>query len=299
MPLGDKWIVGFDLREHSDGAVRFASWMAGEAEGQQKPQTLIGVHVLERDKLRHVQKVEALQEIEKRAHARMDAVAADAGPEGRFAELNLLVDRAADEALSDTAKADDIAGMVIGRRAKVGADPIVRLGGIARRLLRWLPKPVVVTPPDLSAGDIGKGPIIAATDCQDDSRTACHFAIELGKRTGRDVVLVYVVPLPEEWGGHYLPDTSLDQVKRDLQASGEIGLERWAKEQGFQGHPGMVLQGGVLPRLTHLAQEIDSPLIVTGSRKLGPVARFFVASVGTELAATAKTSVAVVPPESE
>ena len=101
--------------------------------------------------------------------------------------------------------------------------------------------------------------------------------------------------MPEEWGAHYLPSTSVTHVRGELQAGGEIELERWAKEQGLHGQAGMVVQGGVLPRLIDVATDLDSPLIVTGSRQLGPVARFFVASVGSELAASAGCSVAVVP----
>lgn len=296
--MSDKpWIVGLDLRDRSDGAIAFARWLSDRtaaSSGGARPK-VHGAHVLERDKLRFVQEKEDLAQIEKMTRLRMHDVLRHAGALEVFDEPELVVDDDADEALTRLVQTHEAAMLLVGRKAKIGTDPVVRLGRVARRLLRTLPCPVVVTPPDLDASAVGKGPIIVGTDCQDDAREAVDFAVDMGARIGRDVLLAHVVPMPEEWGAHYLPTASVAHVRSELQASGEITLERWAKEQGLQGHAGVVLQGGVLPRLIELARDNASPLIVTGSRGLGPVARFFVASVGSELAASAPCPVAVVP----
>lgn len=292
-----EWIIGLDLRDRSDGAVRFARWVgerAGETAGQTAPR-MRGVHVLERDKLRYVTAEQDLAQIEKMARVRMHDVVRKAGAADHIAALDLVVDADAEAKLDETARSAEAEVLLVGRKAKIGTDPVVRLGRVARRLLRALPSTVIVTPPDLQTEHVGGGPVVVATDCQDDARDAVEFALRFAELTGRKIVLVHVVPMPEEWGAHYLPTTSVTHVKHELQAGGELALERWAKDQGLHGHAGMVLQGGVLPRLIDVAEELDSPLIVTGSRGLGPVARFFLASVGSELAASAGCSVAVVP----
>jgi nucleotide-binding universal stress UspA family protein len=202
----------------------------------------------------------------------------------------------AEDALGREADEQDSV-LVIGRRAKSGQDRIVRLGRVARRLLRTLPCPVLVTPPDLDPSGLGAGPIIAATDAREDSRSACALAARLAERLGRKLLLAHVVPMPEGWGGSYLPRDSVARVTAELQASGEIELERWAKSEGLHGHAAVVLQGGVLARVLALADEVAAPMIVVGSHELGPVPRFFVASVGSELAAMATVPVLVVPPE--
>lgn len=292
-----EWIIGLDLRDRSDGAIRFARWVgerAGESEGQNAPR-MRGVHVLESDKLRYVTAEQDLAQIEKMARVRMHDVVRKAGAADHFAALDLVVDADAEAKLDETARVHAAEVLLVGRKAKIGTDPVVRLGRVARRLLRALPCTVIVTPPDLETDAVGDGPVVVATDCQDDAREAVDFALRFAELTGRKIVLVHVVPMPEEWGAHYLPSTSVNHVKHELQAGGELALERWAKDQGLHGHAGMVLQGGVLPRIIGVAKELDAPLIVTGSRGLGPVARFFVASVGTELAASAGCPVAVVP----
>jgi len=294
-----KWIVGIDLRPQSDGPVRFAAWLREHV--QSEGDDYAGVHVLEREQLEHMGQMVDRQEAARQTQTTMTRVVADAGAAEVLPDPKLVVDEDAEEGLSHACKdahdADQDPVLVVGRRAKRGEDKLVRLGRVARRLLRTLPAPIVVTPPDLDPSTLGDGPIIAATDTRDDSRAACAWAAELGEKLGRSVLLAHVVPMPEHWGASYLPRDSVARVTEELQASGELALEKWAKEQGLQGHAGVVVQGGVLARLLALAEEVRSPMIVVGSHKLSAVVRFFVASVGSELAAMAKVPVAVVSPE--
>jgi nucleotide-binding universal stress UspA family protein len=294
-----KWIVGIDLRPQSDGPVRFAAWLREQLESEED--SFAGVHVLEREQLEHIGQMVDRQEATRQTQSTMTRVLADAGASAVLSDPKLVVDEDAEDGLSHACKdahdADEDPVLVIVRGAKRGEDKLVRLGRVARRLLRTLPSPIVVTPPDLDPSRLGDGPIIAATDTRDDARAACAYAVELGKKLGRSVLLAHVVPMPEHWGASYLPQDSVTRVTQELQASGELALEKWAKEQGFQGHAGVVVQGGVLARLLALADEVKAPMIVVGSHKLNAVARFFVASVGSELAAMAKVPVVVVSPE--
>ncbi len=291
-----KWIVGIDLRPQSDGPVRFATWLSKQlatTEGE----SFAGIHVLEREQIQHIGQMVDIEESKRQTQSAMTRVVEEAGGAEVLADRSLVVDVDAEDGLADVCRHNQDPVLIIGRRAKRGEDKLVRLGRVARRVLRTLPAPVIVTPPDLDPDSLGDGPIIAATDTRDDARAACAFAVELAEKLGRSVLLAHVVPMPEHWGASYLPRDSVARVTRELQAGGELQLEKWAKEQGLQGHAGVVIQGGVLARLLALADETRAPMIVVGSHKLNAVARFFVASVGSELAAMAKVPVVVVSPE--
>lgn len=62
---------------------------------------------------------------------------------------------------------------------------MIRLGRVARRILRRLGAPVLVVPPDLRAEQIGGGPVTALTSVSADSARACRFAADLAARLGR------------------------------------------------------------------------------------------------------------------
>ena len=275
--------------------MKVADWLARNLKSQQG-ESFSGVHILEREQLDQVARLVDLDESKRQTEAAMTRVVENAGAGELLSDRTLLSNLSAEEGLTQSV-GDGDAVLIIGRTAKRGEDRLVRLGRVARRLLRTLPAPIVVTPPDLDPSTLGDGPIIAATDARDDARAACAFADELGKKMGRDVLLAHVVPMPEHWGASYLPQDSVGRVTQELQASGEMQLEKWAKEQGLQGHAGVVVQGGVLARLLALAEETRAPMIVVGSHKLNAVARFFIASVGSELAAMSKVPVVVVPPD--
>jgi nucleotide-binding universal stress UspA family protein len=291
-----KWIVGVDLRPQSEGPVRFSAWLADQLTESGADQ-FAAIHVVERDQLQHLGQHVGLEEVERQAESAMQKTIDGASASSVLAERSLVMDADAEDALGHAASEAGDGGLIIGRRAKRGEDKLVRLGRVARRLARTLPSPVIITPPDLDPQALGDGPIIAATDARDDARAACRFAVEIAEKMSRSVLLAHVVPMPEHWGTSYLPEGSVKQVKRELQGAGELQLEKWAKEQGLQGHAGVVIQGGVLARLLALAEEVKSPMIVVGSHRLNAVTRFFVASVGSELAAMSKVPVAIVPPD--
>ncbi|NJK31386.1 MAG: universal stress protein, partial [Deltaproteobacteria bacterium] len=78
----------------------------------------------------------------------------------------------------------ELDALLVGRRARRDEDPIVRLGEVTRRVVRKLPAPVIVVPPDFGddARDLlGSGPIILATDLSDH----CIAAAPLRQADGR------------------------------------------------------------------------------------------------------------------
>ncbi|MCA9694402.1 MAG: universal stress protein, partial [Myxococcales bacterium] len=203
-------------------------------------------------------------------------------------------DTSAEAHLEALAQARPGVGLILGRRAPTAGGRVVRLGRVARRLLRALPGPVVIVPPDLDPATLGDGPVIATTDARDDSLPACRFAVALARALGRSALLVHVVPTPDVWI-HEAVMLPPEQVFGRLQAEGEAVLARWAQRHELDALERFVDVGGVVHGVEAIAQARNAPLIVCGSRQLGAIPRFFAGSVASELAASSRLPVAVIP----
>ena len=294
MSATNHWTLGLDLREGAEGPLVFARWLCTHLGDEA---SLEPIHVLEQDQLgllatagRREQALELAQESLEKTQKR-------AGDETPLDNVRFVETGTPEDVLADAASRSQ--GLILGRLAPRGTDKLLRLGGVARRLLRKLPAPTIVVPPDLGTDTIGMGPIIFACDGHDDSLGAARFAQSLAKQLDRELLLAHVVPMPYGWSVGYLPPDSVKQVRADLRARGERSLERWAMQHGISGLRGVVCDGIVQEELIHLANKEDALMIVAGSRKLNAVERLFVTSVGSELAASSACPVAVVPPDYE
>ncbi|MCA9704742.1 MAG: universal stress protein [Myxococcales bacterium] len=138
----NRWVVGLDLRPSGQGALRFAHWLAG-ATRQGQP-TFVGVHVLVEAHLRAALRYHHLDEVETNAKALAERVVGEVSEDEFLAERKVICGRTAEEALAELARPSGTRALVIGRQARRGEKRLVRLGRVARRLLRTLPAPVVV-----------------------------------------------------------------------------------------------------------------------------------------------------------
>jgi nucleotide-binding universal stress UspA family protein len=289
-----KWTLGLDLREGAEGPLVFARWLC-EQLAATGTAVLDPIHVIEQDQIGLLASVDKRDQIIGLAE---DAVARTLGRidvTTPLANLRLVEVGEPEDVLASAAK--DADGLIIGRLAPRGQDKVLRLGGVARRLLRRLAAPTLVVPPDLRKDQIGKGPIILACDGNEDSIGATRFALRMADRLRRELILAHVVPMPYGWSVGYLPPEAVKQVRADLQTQGERKLERWASQHGITNLRGVVSEGMVADEMASLAKAEDALMLVTGSRKLNALERLFVTSVGSELAASASCPVAVVPPD--
>lgn len=282
-----KWIVGTDLGERSIGALRVAAWLQHHARGDG---SLVGVHALDQ-RVRTMLTEQRAQQIIEATEEALRAQVAQLGIADSFTELRTVLAHTPEEALAEAASTVGIDGVVVGRIARSDGATPWRLGSVARRLLRRLPAPVMVVPPDLA--ELGSGPVLLATDLHDDSAAAGQLALRLSRELGRELLVAHVdlalvastsaigygVAMPLE-----LKPRTIDDV------------ERWIGAQRLGSASATLLEGDVVERLLHCARRARAPLLVCGSRKLGLGERIFSSSVASELAARAETAVVAVPP---
>jgi nucleotide-binding universal stress UspA family protein len=279
MPAIKPWILGLDLGPRSHGALVFAAWLrSGGADVR-------GLHVLEAWAGPFLAATED-------PGVTVRAVVAE-----RYAHLGIapleqvevmVMPRAEDGLLGAAATAE---GLVIGRAAPRGERPRVRLGSVARRVLRALPVPVIVVPPDLVA--VAPGPILLATDLGPSSEEAVRFAVALAATHGRELELVHV--------GEPRHSDLIDELEpawlreRQIYRAGVQAMaDAWAAERGLGGVRN-VRFGDRAEEIAAVAAHCDAALVVTGSRRIGLAGRLFSTSTASALAGLADRAVAVVP----
>jgi len=295
MSTTNRWIVGLDLRPTGQGALRFARWLAAATrEGQP---SFVGVHVLEEDTLRAALRYHHLDELVSGAREEAEMLLRNAGASNVLDELRVTQGLHAETTLEAIRAEKHADGLVVGRQAPREGHHLLRLGKVARRLLRQLGGPVVVVPPDWEPESVSTdGPVVCATNVGDSSIEAARFAAELARRLGRALVVAYTVPVPEDYGANYIPAATRQKIAAESQEAGERELAEWVEGVGLSEATAVVRQGHVTEQVLRLARESGAAMIVTGSRRLSTLERLLLTSVGSELAATSPCPVVVVPP---
>jgi nucleotide-binding universal stress UspA family protein len=253
------------------------------------------VHVVEEQHLLTVLRYHHLAEVMEGARSAARTVI-DAGHAGdAILELDVLQGTEPDAVLEAARAARGASGIVIGRAARSESHSLVRLGRVARRMVRSTAAPVIVVPPDWEPGQVGDGPVAALTNLGAESADACRFAADLAGRLKTDLALVHVAPVPEDFGAQHIPFISLEKLREDYRIDAEKSLSSWVAANGFQSARTAVLQGAVVESAIAYGEEQRSPLLVCGSRGASRIERAFLASTAAELAALAAVPVAVVP----
>jgi nucleotide-binding universal stress UspA family protein len=288
------WILGVDLRPLSHGALQFATWLARNSVDSETAPCFFPVHVLEEDRLLAVLRYHPLDELVTAAREAAQHTLEQHGRTEWLEHLQMFQALRPEERLEVArveARAD---GIIIGRAAGRKERRVVRLGRVARRLLRALQSTVVVVPPDV-AHNIGGGPIVALTSAADDAVEAARFATTLARHVGRKLALVHIVSDPADEGSPFAPRAALERARIDQVRNGERELAAWVASAGLRPDSTAVLQGNVIDEAIAFADEQRSPLLVVGARRRVGIDRVLVPSIGRELAATAGVPVAVVP----
>ncbi|MEX1361570.1 MAG: universal stress protein [Nannocystaceae bacterium] len=288
------WLVGMDLSDKGQGALGYARWLHDALSGR-GPDRFVGVHILEEAELRQLLRYHHLSELEAKAELAADRVVEQLDAGTTLAERRVICGRSAEHALCELSRHDDVRALVIGRQARRGEKRVVRLGRVARRLLRTLPAPVVVVPPDLRAEGVGKGPVLLAASIDADASGASDFARAIAADLGRPLAVAHVIPGDDYLAAELVPSGAAGTFFAELRADHERSLIAWMRTHGLADMPFHIEEGSVVDRLAELARRLESPLVVCGSRGLGLGMRMFSSSVASDLAAACEVPVAVVP----
>lgn len=285
--IHERWIVGLDLSARSHGALVFSAWMRRAESPAERP-SLVGVHVLESWAAHYlpVGREEYVRSVRSVAERHMAEVG------GVFDDVEVVEAARAEDGLAGAAQRGD--AVVIGRSAARESHAFVRLGRVARRVLRQLPAPVFVVPPDLSPSALS-GPIMLAVDLGESSAAAIEAAVRLARAHARPLVLAHA--------GEPRHADLLDELDPRWAAARELfrgGVERefaaWAEAKGL-GSLRRVLEFGAPPEtLARIAAQEQAAVVVVGSRRLSTAERIFTTSTASALAGLCTCPVAVVPP---
>jgi nucleotide-binding universal stress UspA family protein len=287
--------LGLDLRPQTTGAIQYALWMCQQA-GLHPAGHVHPILVLEPDAmvelLRHADEETILGAFKQRGKEVLDEV----GREGHIHPPEVLGGDAV-ELLEDRARAEGSTALLISRRAASTAQlALPRLGSVARRLLRRLKVPVIVTPPDLLASQIGDGPVVVAVDFEDSSHRAVEWARPVADTLNRKLLLVHLADMPEQLGyAGFIQAERWDLLATEILDRGRERMDKFLRAHQIDGVETTVARGPVLPGLIEVATASKACMLVCGSGHHGVLHRIIVPSIASETAALAPVPVAVVP----
>lgn len=290
-----RWIVGLDLERRSAGALQFVRWLAREsraADGEH----FVGVHVLEEEHLELVLRYHHLDHVLSSARAAAEESLRHGGADALVPDVEVIQGLEAAESLREAVRSRGADGLIVGRAAPGAAGVrIVRLGRVARRLLRAVPVPVAVVPPDVRTEALGDGPLVALVRLDARSARTAAFAAGLAGRLGRPLALVYVIPPTVEQAAPYFPPHLGEQLAAEQRARGEQALAAWLASAGITAQLTAVVQGNPVDAALDFAAAHRSPLLVVGARPLHGVATVLASGTASVLASVAPLPVVVVP----
>lgn len=277
------FVFGLDLTYKSHGALVFGEWLRA-ALG---PEAVEALHVIaaREDAARRDTRLRQAQLL---IHERLGA----SGHAQTFAEIRV---RAADSIVEGLgAVASAARALVVGRRTRSGERALVHLGPVVRKLLRGLPLPTIVVPPELRPAALG-GPVVLATDLEAHSDAAARFAAELARACRRELIVAYIAEVHH----NELVDESDPEWRvqgQRFRREAEADLDAWADARGLADARRVALCGSPVEQLLELVEQEPPSLLVLGSRRLSATERLFTTSTSSTVAAYAPCPVAVVPP---
>lgn len=274
------WLLALEISPRSSGALQFARWLRGTLSLR-----VLGVYVHELWQSALMPGDDTACALAVRDETVRWIADLDPGQPGSPIDEARVVDEVDAESGLATA-AHGAPALVVGRRVH-RETPVVRLGRVTRRLLRKLPAPVIVVPPELAA-DAFRGPVMLASDLSESSVAAARFAASFAQRLGRPLVCVYVDrPVWDH-------DPRWADQRNGWKASTERAAREWARDH-CPGNELVVEAGDPVEQLIAISARMDACLLVVGSGRPGLLERIFVGSTASAVAATASCAVAVVP----
>lgn len=232
-----KWIVGLDAGPEAHAAVEFLRGV--QAAGPDAGETVVAAHVLVEEHMRVALRLHHLDEVIAEA-----LQAGEAALQAQHFEAPLEVVQAPDAAsgMAEMARRLSADAVVVARHAGREGHGLVRLGRVARDLLRLLPAAVVVVPHDLRAAELGTGPVVALTSLGEHGVDAVRFARRVATRLGRGLVVAHAVPL------------AVDAEHATRLAKAREDLLKWVSAQGIGTDDVRIVEGSAFSRSVEIGR---------------------------------------------
>lgn len=289
-----KWLAGIDLLPESAGVLQFAAWVHRTADAASKDD-FVALCIIRESDFFTASEGALSRIVEGVSQALADEIAGSPAHDG-FGRLEARVDGPIANVLAENAAAGQ-ATLVVGRRANRDDRRLVRLGQTVRRILRRLPTPVLVVPPDMQVDDFGNGPVTVSVDATESSLGAIRYGQQLAAYLGRPLRLAHVLPaLPDVGVGHLSPGRSRE-LRDEHYRRAEEAFASFVAGHGLEDVPRRTMPGPLIDAVLDIAALDESSVLVCGSRRLSLAERLLSASTGNELAALARVPVAIVPPD--
>ena len=293
MPVSEHvtWILGYDGRERTRGALRMIRWLDQRVP---LPWSFRAVHVVE-----HATRgrYEPMSPEEVRSREDTRTLLEHLPAVSPLQSFDFVHGRQVDDAL--TALLDEGHGhaLILGRAGFSGSRSMVKLGRVARKLVRLAPGPLLIVPPDLDPDRLNTGPILIGTDLTKGSVAAARFGDRLAQALDRRAVLVHVAG--EEVPGRRTPIPAITDVADKLEASRqqlEAVSDDWVNRHDLQHLDRVTLSEQPASGLLDEAAQSGACMLVIGTRRLPLSERFLLdRSLASELAATAPVPVFIIP----
>lgn len=285
-------LVGIDLLPDCEGALEFAHWF--HEWGLTRPEEVMGVCVVEeasywptkQSRLELVRRVEAAAADQAVAQHVADA----------FGSFEIKWGTRIDRVLAEEAERQH-AMLIVGRQKSQDESRVVRLGSTARRLLRALPTPVAIVPPDFHRTRIPEGPVLVAIDVSEDSLGAVALGRTIAAGLDRPCALVHVFPPVPGVGIRFLSRTVQDEARGEHAQRSRAVFDEFIQRHELGDLSNYVMAGPVLEAIEDVVRQVRPCLLLSGSRRLSLTQRVFGTSVGSHLAAESSCPVIVTPPD--
>jgi len=141
--------------------------------------------------------------------------------------------------------------------------------------------------------------ILVTTDFTEVSSTALEYAIDLMKRYGARLYIIHVIhDISKRVGGWYVPHTSMDEMRKDIEKAASKELERFGLEElrGRKDVERVVLKGTPHEAIIKFANDNKIDLIIIGATTKKGVGRLLFGSTATPVVRSAPCPVLTVRP---
>jgi nucleotide-binding universal stress UspA family protein len=176
-------------------------------------------------------------------------------------------------------------GLILGSRGRGGFAGLL-LGSVSRECVEHAPCSIMVVRHEQMAPRSGTA-ILVGHDGSPTSARALEWAVNLGGRTGAEVVAAHV------W------QTRSSEVRprllRRMTSAASKSIKEWAEEVSTDVRP-LEMEGEPRIELVNLAQRLDAGLLVIGRRGKGTVRALRIGSVASYLVTSSPVPIAVIPP---